>query len=179
MKEFLYNKNPMKVLSYLSKNKNNENVYGSKIAEEIGVNQGGTSIALKRFKDMNIVNSENVGKTVVYQTNKDNPLVKAFRVFENILELNDLLERIRPYTRKVILFGSCATGEDDMNSDIDIFIVADEKEKISEEISVTKIERKISPIIVTPLELSEMSNKEKVFLTEIERGIELWGGVND
>ena len=179
MKEFLYNKNPMKVLSYLSKNKRNENLYGSKIAEKIGVNQGGTSIVLKRFKEMNIVNSENVGKTVVYQTKKDNPLVNAFRVFENILELNDFIERIRPYSRKVILFGSCATGEDDIDSDVVIFIIAYEKERIREEISITEIERKISPVIVTPLEFSEMSEKEKVFLLEIEKGIELWGGVND
>ena len=179
MKEFLYNKNPMKVLSYLSKNKKNENLYGSKIAEEIGVNQGGTSIALKKFKEMNIVNSENVGKTVVYQTKKDNPLVKAFRVFENILELNDLIERIRPYSRKVILFGSCAKGEDNIESDVDIFVIADEKERIREEISITEIERKISPVIVNPLEFSEMSETEKVFLLEIEKRIELWGGVND
>ncbi len=179
MKEFMYNKNPMKVLSYLSKNRKNENLYGTKIAEEIGVNQGGTSIVLKRFKEMNIVNSGNVGKTVVYQTIKDDPLVKAFRVFENILELNDLIERIRPYSRKVILFGSCATGEDDIDSDVDIFIIADEKERIREEISITEFERKISPIIVNPLEFSEMSEKEKAFLLEIENGIELWGGVND
>ena len=179
MKEFLYNKNPMKVLSYLSKNKHNENLYGSKIAEEIGVNQGGTSIALKKFKEMNIVNCENVGKTLVYQTRKDNPLIKAFRVFENILELNDLIERIRPYSRKVILFGSCATGGDNLESDIDIFIIADEKERIREEISTTEIERKISPVIVTPIEFSEMNEKEKAFLLEIEKGIELWGGVND
>lgn len=176
MKEFLYNKNPMKVFSYLSKSKNDENLYGSKIAEDIGINQGGTSIGLKRFKEMNILESENVGKTVVYRTKKDNPLVKAFRVFENILELNELIESIKPYSRKIILFGSCATGEDNIDSDIDIFIIADEKDRITEEISITETERKISPVIVTPLELSEMNEKEKVFLSEIERGIELWGG---
>lgn len=179
MKEFFYNRNPMKVLSYLSKNKNDEFLYGSKIAEEIGVNQGGTSIALKKFKEMGIVNSENVGKTLVYQIKKENPLVKAFRVFENLFELNELIERMKQNSRKIILFGSCATGEDDKDSDIDIFIVTDDKEKVSEEISTYKSDRKISPVIVTPLELCEMNEKEKVFLHEIETGIEVWGGVDD
>lgn len=176
IKDKFFNRNPLLILSYLSKN--NGMLYGKKIAEDIGINQGSTSIILKNFNKIGLIKSENVGKTILYSINKENPLIKHFRIFENLIEINDLVENIKPYSREIILFGSCARGEDNQESDIDLFIVADDdnKEIIMEKIDNYEIDREIKPVIVSSLELIEMEESDKVFLNEVNRGIKLWEG---
>lgn len=176
IKDKLYNRNPLLILSYLSKNKGM--LYGRKIAEDIGINQGSTSIILKDFNKMGLVESEYAGKTILYKVNGENPLIRHFRIFENLVEINELIESIKPYSREIILFGSCARGEDDQNSDIDLFIVADDdnKEVIREIIENYKIDREIKPVIVSSLELIEMEENDKIFLNEINKGLKLWEG---
>jgi len=181
IKDLLYNKIPLILLSHLTKNANNGNVYGTKVADELEISQSGASIVLKQFKSMGILTSENIGKTVVYNMNSDNALVKSFRVFENLLELNDLVQNINQYCRKIILFGSCCRGEDTVNSDIDLFIVADDdnKDTVRNIISGYEIDRDLKPVIVNALEVIDMESTDKVFLNEVEKGIELWGGRNE
>jgi predicted nucleotidyltransferase len=179
VKDELFNKNPLLILSYLSKN--NRMLYGRKIAEDIGINQGSTSIILKKFKEMGLLESENAGKTILYRVNKENPIIKHFRIFENLIEINDLVKSIKPYSREIILFGSCARGEDNQNSDIDFFVVADDDnyEAIREKIETYEIDREIKPIIVNSLELMEMEENDKVFLEEVNKGIKLWEGLEE
>jgi predicted nucleotidyltransferase len=180
IKEIIYNKNPMFILSYLTKHKSDQFIYGSKIAEDLKISQSGTSLILRQFENIGIISSRNIGKTVIYDVNRDNQLINSFRAFENLLELSGLIEDIKLDCRKVILFGSCAKGRDSVESDIDLFILADDdnKDRIRERISDYKIDRVINPVIVNPLELVEMENSDKVFLNEINSGIELWGGSN-
>ena len=166
------------MLSYLSRNRNDKSIYGKKIADDIAANQGSISMLLKDFRELGILNSENIGKTIVYKVNEDNPITKSFRVFENLLEINDLVQIIKPYSRKIILFGSCARGEDTSISDIDLFVVADSdnQEHIREKISNYEIGRQINPVIVGTLELIELEENDKVFIKEIYSGIQLGGG---
>jgi predicted nucleotidyltransferase len=170
----IYNKNPLLILSYISKKK--RDVYGSQIATEIGVNQGYASVLLKTFEEMGIVNKESKGKTILFNVNNGNALVKAFRVFDNLVEINSLIQEIKAHSKKIQLFGSCACGEDGYDSDIDLLIVAfeSEKETIYSKIRNFEIDRKISPVIVDPLELIEMDKSDKAFLNEVEKGIILW-----
>ena len=104
--------------------------------------------------------------------------MKAFRLFENLLELTCLVNELKQYAREIILFGSCAKGEDDNNSDIDLFVVADNDnhQVIREAISGYEISRQINPVLVDTLELMDMEENDKVFLDEIYNGIRLWEG---
>ena len=147
--------------------------------KNIGINQGSTSVILKEFKNMGLLKSENAGKTVLYNIDKHSPLVKSFRVFENLLGINRLVEEVKPYARLIILFGSCATGDDKLNSDIYLFIVADDDDKdfVRDEVSSYKIDREINLVIVNTLELIDMEETDKVFVEEIYKGIKLWEGV--
>jgi predicted nucleotidyltransferase len=174
MKNILYNRNSLTILSYLGKNRFDEFLYGSKIASDLGINQGGTSLILREFEHIGILKGKSVGKTLVYTVNQDHPLLRSFRVFENMVELNSLIESIKPYCKKIILFGSCAKGEDNKDSDFDLFILTGEIEKIRTLISSYETERAIKPVMITPMELVEMQEQEKVFYQEIEKGMILW-----
>jgi predicted nucleotidyltransferase len=177
MKEIVFNKNPLLILSYLSKSKSHENI-SAHIAKDLELGSGSVHQILKQFEEIGIVQSRLLGKSLVYETDRNSPLVKSFRIFENMLELDLLFNNLKIHCRKIILFGSCATGEDSESSDIDIFIVADidEKDNIINLISDFQLEREIKPVIVDTVELMEMEKNDKVFLSEIMKGIEVWEG---
>lgn len=179
-KGLLYNRIPLLILSYLTRNKNNEKIYGAKISKELNISQGGTSSILKKLQSIGILQCQSIGKTVFYSMEHDSPLVKSFRAFENLLELNELFEGLKQICRRIVLFGSCARGEDTQNSDIDLFIVADKDcmENIRDCISKYQIEREIKPVIIDTLELIDIEENDKVFLEEVNKGIIIWSGEN-
>jgi len=80
VKNLLYKRNPMLVLSYLSKS--DGPTYGRKISKDIWDQSGRRKRHIKRFEDTGLVKSKNVGKTILYYANKHEPIMKAFRLFE-------------------------------------------------------------------------------------------------
>lgn len=181
IKDLLYNRVPMQILSFLSKQREGQDIYGKKLAEEIKISQGSASTILRQMEELGILESKSIGKTIVYNIEHSSPLEKSFRIFENLLELNELVDNLKQYCRKIILFGSCSRGDDTHESDIDIFIVADKEfvDVVRKEISEFIIEREIKPVISDALELIQMEKSDKVFLQEVNKGILLWGGKDE
>lgn len=77
-------------------------------------------------------------------------------------EITPVVEKIRRYADRVILFGSCAEGLDTEDSDVDLFMLAGEKEEVEAELRKTKLTRKITPIILNALEFVELREKDNV-----------------
>ncbi len=177
LKSIMYNKNPLLILSYLSKNSSKENI-GTHIAKDLGLGVGSVYQILKSFEELGIVQGKRFGKTLVYELEKNAPLIKSFRVFENLLELDLLFSNLKKYCRKIILFGSCAKGIDTAGSDIDIFIEtdSDKKDKVFDILSNFNTEREIMPIVVDTVEFMDMEKNDNVFYNEIVNGIEIWEG---
>jgi predicted nucleotidyltransferase len=94
--------------------------------------------------------------------------------------MDPLFLSIKEISRKIVLFGSCARGEDDYNSDIDILVITDpdNKDRVFDTISGYKSEREIRPIVLDTVELMEMESNDRVFYDEIMKGIEVWEGLN-
>lgn len=166
--------NPMVIMSYLSLYRKQEPLYGSKIAGAVGLSVGSVSEILRQIAAIGVVQINPVGRTMSCSVEDGHPLLKALRIFENQLILEPLISDIKHYSRKIILFGSCATGDDLIDSDIDLFILADEPDSIREKISEFSCEREINLVVVDPMELTTMETDDKVFLTEIRKGIVLW-----
>ena len=180
IKNFIFNKNPMLVLSYLTKNTLKNNM-ATHIARELSLSAGSVHAILKKFEAMGIAESRNVGRAVIYEVNKNNPMIKSFRVFDNLLEIDQLVEELKTRVRKIVLFGSCSRGEDNLESDIDVLIIADEDEKdaVMKLINEYEGEREIKPIIVDEIEFMDMEKNDAVFYKEIMKGIELWEASNE
>jgi predicted nucleotidyltransferase len=179
LKSIIFNKNPLLILSYLSKNKTGENI-SSHIAKDLDLAAGSVYQIFRQFEEKGIVKKKQLGKTIIYEIDQKSPLIKSFRVFDNLLDLNDLFTQLKPLCRKIILFGSCATGDDTSQSDIDLFIVVDsaEREKAMVIISDFDSSREIRPVIVDTVELMELENNDQVFYNEIMKGIEIWEATN-
>ena len=80
---------------------------------------------------------------------------------------------------KIILFGSCSTGEDNYESDIDLLVLTNEKEKVNKKIINTKLNRKIQAVVVNTVDLMKIKEKDKGFYQEINKGITLWDVKNE
>jgi predicted nucleotidyltransferase len=180
IKDIIFNKNPMLVLSYLTKNPNKDNMV-TYIAKELSLSVGSVHAILKKFESLGIADSRHIGSSIIYEVDKNSPLIKSFRIFDNLLELKELVDKLKSYTRKIILFGSCSRGEDTSDSDIDLLIIADEPDKdiVMDLIDECTGTREIKPVIVDEIEFMEMEKSDTVFFNEVIKGIELWEVSNE
>lgn len=112
----------------------------------------------------------------MYQVTEGNPLVREYKKFENILDISGLVLRIKDMCNKIVLYGSCAAGVDTIDSDVDLFIISREKEKVLREIrkEAKSMKREIIPLIVSAAEYLSMRNKKEALLDEVDRGIVLY-----
>jgi predicted nucleotidyltransferase len=167
------------LLKFLSRNPNKE-FYITQLAKFTNSSMGGSYAALKNLYKMNLINRRRSGRNLYYMINDKNPALKYIKIFFNLSELNPLIKRISAKSRKVVLFGSCSTGEDTMESDIDLFIVAENTKAIKDIIKTRYVnQRELKPIITTPHGLIEMKNRDRAFYDEVVKGIVLWRSGNE
>jgi predicted nucleotidyltransferase len=174
-KERLFNRTPLKVLSYLCRVPHIPH-YGREIARVVGVSIGATNQTLKLLLSLGLVTREKKGQLYLYRVFTENPLVEKFKQFENILDITRLVLRIKAFSHKVVLYGSCAAGEDTIESDIDLFVVTKEKEKVLSEIrkEEKRITRELKPVIVSVEEYLSMRNKKEALLEAVAKGVVLY-----
>ena len=175
---YFYNRNPLLIMSYISKFKGQRTeVTASKISKQLGLSIGSVYSILKEFNDAGLVRGIRIGRATIYEPIISNPLLKQFRIFDNLLFLSNLATQLKCFSRKIILFGSCAQGDDSIESDIDLFLLVDEdlQPNVREIISNYLSEREIKPVIVDSVELLEMQSNDRIFYEEIQKGIVLWG----
>lgn len=165
--------NSLKVLSYLVDNPGKE-FLGKEIADATGISRGGVYLALKGLMKQNFVSVTNRGRFFSYSIMHNDSVVKQFKVLKNILALRPFVSKLKLLSRKITLYGSCARGENDSSSDIDIFIIAKDPEAVREAVSSMKNKQKIQSVIKTSSEFAEIKDNEKVFMQEVDRGIILW-----
>ncbi|MFQ5836011.1 MAG: nucleotidyltransferase domain-containing protein [bacterium] len=174
-KKNLLNKVPLKIFSYLCRVPYTPH-YEREIARSVNVSIGATNQTLKLLLSMGVVTREKKGQLYLYRVIADSPEVREFKKFENIIDLTGLILRIRDVCSKIVLYGSCATGEDTSESDIDLFIVSEDKAKVLNAIrkDSKRIKREIKPVIVRVEEYLSMRNRKEVLLEELNKGIVLW-----
>ena len=174
MKDIWFQRNPLLVISYLSLRRNGELIHGRKLAQELQISQSSVSLILKQLHKLGMVSALQAGKTISYSANRSFSMFRSFRQFENQLVLQLLIQAIKESCRQIILFGSCATGDDGINSDIDLFVLTDDPETVRDRIATIPLERELRLVIVDPLELTMMESNDKEFLAEIRKGVVMW-----
>ncbi|MFP3984662.1 MAG: nucleotidyltransferase domain-containing protein [Candidatus Bathyarchaeia archaeon] len=150
--------------------------HGREIARLTTVSVGAVNQFLRKFHQAGFVEMSRRGKTNLYRANLKNPAARQFKVLFNVLALNELIEKIKEVSDRVVLFGSCAKGTDVRDSDIDIFVLTSDVETVQREVRLykQKINRRIAPIIVDSNGLAKMKTKDKPLYERISKGITLW-----
>ncbi len=148
--------------------------YQREIAKEAKVSVGSANQTLKILAEYGLVTKERRGKIVLYTFNTENPVAKQMKIFFNVNELDELVKALKEHSKRVILFGSCAEGNNMKESDIDLFVLTNEKGVVRKTINSYDGSGKIAPIIVDANDFAKMRNEDKPLYDNILRGIRLW-----
>ncbi|MFH1452646.1 MAG: nucleotidyltransferase domain-containing protein [Armatimonadota bacterium] len=109
-----------------------------------------------------------------YKAPTDSIIIKHLKILQTATFLQPLIDKLKEISIKIILYGSCATGKNHSQSDIDIFIITQYPDKAEKIIFKDSLREKIQYVIKTPNELIKTKKNNPVFYEELERGILLW-----
>lgn len=146
---------------------------------------------LRELAEFNLVNFVNVGKAHLWRVNKRS---YAFRVLSKFIKgiseiqeptedlKNLLLKNIsNNLIKRIVLFGSIAKGSERANSDIDIFILAKDRQSKKElEPQIDKLSNlclemygnRLAPYLLTQQEMRQKKNLKVIM--EINEGLEIF-----
>lgn len=175
---YLISTNYQKVLRFLLLEAG-RSFYEREIARNAGLSPSSAHYVLSALSKAGLINCKRNGRMCFYSIDATNPYLKGFRLLVNLLLIEPLAEKLKRLAHKIILFGSWADGTNTEDSDIDLFIVSSEKERVLSLINKSSgspqfFNRKIQPIVVTPQELLRKTEKDKVFMEEVAKGNTIW-----
>lgn len=150
--------------------------HGREIVRRTGVSVGGANQMLRSFANLGLLSREKQGRMLFYRANMDNPVVKQLKILFTLFQLDDLIKQAKPFSNRIILFGSSAEGTDVKESDIDLLLLTEEKSHLTTIIHRfnTKSQRRIAPITLNPSGFSKLKREDSALFDRISRGIVLW-----
>lgn len=167
-----------KVLSLLVKFSDQE-FYEREVARKLGISAGSANRALNELFSSGVMWRRREGKMYFYSIDSSNAVLIEFKKMVNLMLIEPLVEELKKMSSRVVLYGSCALGTDTSESDMDLFVVSNSKEDVSNVISGFTFPRgfeniHIQPVLRTPVELLEGRESERTFIEEVDRGVILW-----
>jgi len=165
----------MKVLELFIEDPLNER-HEREVVREAKVSKGSANNILRCLTELDFLVRERKGRMVFYKLNTREPTVRQFKVFANVYALKELVDQLKHYSRKIVMFGSCAQGIDVNESDIDLLIISLEKEPVKRIVSAfnKKNNKKVAAITLNINEYIQLKQEDKPLYENIERGIVLW-----
>jgi predicted nucleotidyltransferase len=162
-----------KIINFLSAYPEQE-FYGQQIANKVKCSKASASLILRKLVKKGLVVKKTKGRMNFFQINSHSVAVKRFRLDTALNSLRSLVVQLKKDCLKIILFGSASRGEQAAGSDIDLFILTRQKQKVREIIKKNKRRLNLQAIIKTSSEWSEMEIKEPELYYEIKNGIILY-----
>ncbi len=171
------------MLSFLAKFSDQE-YHEREIARKVGISYGSANSVLNELFNEGILVRRRVGKMLFYSFNSRDPIFKTFKIIVSIALIRPLIKKLKDVASEIVLYGSCARGEDTSRSDMDLFVVSEEKEEVLEIIDSFRFIKgfehlKIEPAVLSPLELLKSEKDDKEFLSLVREGIVLWDEMTD
>lgn len=166
----IWSKSTYKILEVLSADPN-ERLHVREIARRSDTSPSTASNILRELEKENMLTKEVVGRQTFYTVNMNNPVIKQFKVFDNVLNLYDIVNKLKDVSDKIVLFGSASQGTNTKKSDIDLFIKTSNPDDVKERIRGSEM---ISPIIVRSGDFQVFKKENEALYENIKKGIVLW-----
>ena len=157
-----------------------EDAFVREIARSVGLGVGPVSEALRLLAAGHHLERIERGRNVYYRANLESGLVRAVKLAATLAELDELLRALAPNVHAVTLFGSCATGEDTVESDIDLCIVTEEPGRVDAALARHPIAggRPVSAIVLGPDEFLALGQRDPALAERIRQGWVAWEATN-
>ena len=150
--------------------------YGREISSKTGISLGATSNALRLLERKGLLTFERKGKTNLYALKLPNPYIKHFKILNSLLIMEPLIEKLKSVSKRIILYGSYATGSFTSDSDLDLFIVSNKRKEVLERLENFKgsIDIEINPVIKKQIGWMKLETSDPEFFDQLSGGITLW-----
>jgi len=161
------------------------------IASVLKVSHMSVNRTMRELAEFNFVNFVTVGRAHLWRVNRKSYAFKALsslvkgisNIRKPVEDLKSMLVRNLPKAliKRAVLFGSVAKGSEEGNSDIDVFILAKDKQsKKKLEPQIEKLSHlcfevygnRLAPYILTEKEMKQ--KKSLMVISEINKGIEIF-----
>ncbi len=178
LNEIIIARTDQKILRFLAKYSDKE-FHEREIARRIGIASGSANRALNELFTSGAVKRRHEFRRLFYSVDSSNPAMREFKKLVNILLIEPLVEKLKPISARIILYGSCAQGSDNSKSDMDIFVVTSDRARALSAVGNCSFPEgfeniHIQAVIKNPAEVLKAGESEQVFLNEVEKGIVLW-----
>jgi len=149
---------------------------GSEVIRLAGAGTGATHRFLKRLSESGLVTENRLGRQTYYQANPESPVFSelAGLVRKTVGLVEPLRETLAPLAgriRAAFIYGSIAGGTDKADSDIDLFVIADDLDYPTLFTAVRQAEealgRPVNPTLMTSREWRRESTKEDSFVARL------------
>ena len=173
MSSSIISTNAQKVLVFLIQDPGRQ-FLANEIQKATKVSRAGVNFSLRKLTGEKLILREKKAKIFLYSVDHNNPVIKQSKVLNTVMLLEPVINKLKAFSQKIVLFGSCSRGDNAADSDIDIFILSNSPDVIEEKIKKNKLGKKIQAIIRNSTQFIKMEKEEPIFWAEIDRGIILW-----
>lgn len=175
---FFFSTNRLKVISFLAKFHDAE-FHERDIARRTGVSYGSANKILNELHAAGVLLRHQKGKMLFYKFNPHDPALRHLKKTLNIELLRPLVATLKETCSRIVLYGSCARGDDTASSDVDLYIITESADKVSRVIRTFRFGRgfddiEIEPVILSPLDMLKSEKTDPEFLSLVREGIVLW-----
>ena len=150
----------------------------AEIVSAIGVGRSAVNLAVRDLSEHGFIDRERRGRTSFYSVDPADPIARQLKIWETTLRLKYVVEKLHPFVRKIVLFGSAAEGLDTVGSDVDLFIVGQDRNSVRAIIGNFDEGRRIQAVIVSEQELATLKSDDPAFYSQIQRGLTLFEDTN-
>jgi predicted nucleotidyltransferase len=154
--------------------------YVREIAKKLKKSPTTISKYLKEFVKKRLLISEEKFNHLFFKANTESTEFLQLKISYNLNKiqmsgLTGFLVKEFNHSEAIVLFGSFSRGENNKNSDVDLFIVSSNKKELDLSIYEKKIGNRIQLFVYSKAELAKMKEKNKELLNNIINGIKLYG----
>jgi predicted nucleotidyltransferase len=173
VKGVLFSTTILKVFDFLLQHPELELIDTEIAGRLMDVRKSAVNVALRKLAAIGFVQRTPRGN-MTFNKLFDNPIIDEFKILSNLMAIDPLVEKIKRYCMKIVLFGSRANGTHTSDSDYDLLIVTSDDKKIFAAIKKDPLAELLQPVIKSPQEMLTFSDDEPALYREIKKGRVLW-----
>jgi len=175
LKEFLYQHSSLTILSFFTKHKSRQ-FSALQIAELCNLPLHETQDVLESLCKLSIINRHLNQDEPTYDLQEELLYVQAFQMFDDAVELSELVKQIKERCRKIVLLDKSKDVDSRHDEHVYLFIQMDQNNHryIQDSINKMNFDRTIKPIILSTQEILELTLENPMYLHQLNAGIILW-----
>ena len=144
-----FTKTEEKIITLLSNYPSRE-FFCRQIAIKLKISAGGVSENLRKLAKRKLIKGCKRGNMKFYQIAEDNTAVKQYKINLTLKRISLLINKLKTKSLEIILFGSTSRGEQTADSDIDLFVLTNDKKWIIKILNSARNKLLIKAVIKTP-----------------------------